>query len=54
MVRKKSPIIKFFDDETYAKIKEAADAQPDDFAALLLLIRMKWQCGSCCSSFAYG
>lgn len=28
--KEKSPIIKFFDDETYAKIKEAADAQPGD------------------------
>ena len=26
----KSPIIKFFDDETYAKLKEATDAQPGD------------------------
>ena len=28
--KEKSPIIKFFDDETYAAIKEAADAQPGD------------------------
>ena len=28
--KEKSPIIKFFDDETYGKIKEAADAQPGD------------------------
>lgn len=28
--KEKSPIIKFFDDETYASIKEAADAQPGD------------------------
>lgn len=28
--KEKSPIIKFFDDETYAKIKEAADVQPGD------------------------
>ncbi len=28
--KEKSPIIKFFDDETYAAIKQAADAQPGD------------------------
>lgn len=28
--KEKSPIIKFFDDDTYAKIKEATDAQPGD------------------------
>lgn len=28
--KEKSPIIKFFDDETYAKIKEAAAAEPGD------------------------
>ena len=28
--KEKSPIIKFFDDETYAKIKEAAGAEPGD------------------------
>lgn len=28
--KEKSPIIKFFDDETYAKIKEATDARPGD------------------------
>ena len=28
--KEKSPIIKFFDDETYARLKEAVDAQPGD------------------------
>ncbi len=28
--KEKSPIIKFFDEETYAKIKQATDAQPGD------------------------
>ena len=43
--KEKSPIIKFFDDETYAKIKEAADAQPDDlllFAADTYEVAMRF------------